>query len=117
MSRGSALIETVVIGFAVVLLAVQALVTIGRMSAAGAAAAEAARYAATLAARTGSLDDARREARRIVPEATVAIDRTAGTVVVAVSIDVPVLGPEGSPASMTVTGRATATEGRYRSGP
>jgi len=116
VSRGSALIETVMVGFAVVLLAVQSITAVGRVSAAGATAAEAARYAAQRAARTGSLDAARLEALTLAPDSTVEVRRGLDAVVVSVSIEVAVIGPEGSPISMTVTGRAAATVGRHRSG-
>ena len=54
--RGTALLGTLTIGFAVVLLVGQALVTIGRISSAATTAEETAQYAATWAAHLADLD-------------------------------------------------------------
>ena len=69
--RGTALIGTLVIGFAVLLLVGQSLVTIGRLSAAATEAEETARYAATWAARHGDASDAEWIAHTLSPDATV----------------------------------------------
>ena len=52
--RGTALLGTLAIGFLVVILVGQSLVTVGRLSAAATEAEETARYAATWAARHGN---------------------------------------------------------------
>jgi hypothetical protein len=113
--RGSALLEAVVVGFAILIVVSQALVTLGRLESAGLAADEAARHAATWATRHGDLESAERIATGFLPDARVAVDRHGDDVVVQVALDVPLLGPDGSPVTRTVYGRATATISPYRS--
>jgi len=116
MSRGSALLETLVIGFATVLLALQALVAAGRLTAAGTAAEEVARYAAEAAARHGSAESARVTATRLLPGATVASRQVGDRVVVRVTVTVPLLGPASGVVSTLVSGEASATIAPFRSG-
>jgi hypothetical protein len=115
--RGTALIGTLAIGFAVVLLVGQSLVTIGRLSAAGAAAEETARYAAAWAARHGDASDAESIAHEMMPHAIVEAAAAGGGITVTVVIDVPLVGPEGSRLTRTVTGRATVPISDFRSAP
>jgi hypothetical protein len=115
--RGMALLGTLIIGFAVVVLVGQALVTIGRLSSAGATAEETARYAATWAARVGDADDAAHVAEQLSPDARVESFETPDGISVVVSIDVGLIGPDRSPLSMTVRGRAVVPVSDYRSRP
>jgi hypothetical protein len=115
--RGAALIGTLAVAFVFVLVLAQTLITVGRLGSAAAEAAETAAYAAQHGARYGDADDAARLANELSPEATViAIDKGAH-LLVEVRIEVPLLGPEGSPLRQTVTGRARATYSPYRSRP
>lgn len=113
--RGTALLGTLIIGFAVVLLVGQSLVTVGRLSSAAATTEETARYAATWAARLGDATDAARIAGSLAPDARVEARETAEGIVVVVALDVALVGPDGSPLSTTVTGRAVVPVSDYRS--
>ncbi len=113
--RGAALIGTLAIGFAVVLLVGQSLVTIGRLSSAATAAEETARYAATWAARNGDAGDAAEIAAQLAPEARIITEGDATGITVIVEIDVPLIGPEGSPVTRTVVGRADVPIAEFRS--
>ena len=115
--RGAALIGTLAIAFVFVLVVVQALMTVGRLGASAAEAAETATYAAQYGARYGDADDAARVANEMSPDATVVVFHEGDPLLVEVHIDVPLLGPEGSPLRRTVTGRAGATYSLYRSRP
>jgi hypothetical protein len=114
--RGASLIETLVIGFAVVLVVGQALVTLGRLDTAATQAGEAAEVAAAWAARHGDDRDAARIARRLAPGADVSTTRQGDEIAVVVTIDVPLVGPSGTALTRTVHGRATARLSPYRSG-
>ncbi|MEA2057315.1 MAG: hypothetical protein U9O63_01215 [Actinomycetota bacterium] len=113
--RGSSLIETLVIGFAVVLVVGQALVTLGRLDSAATRADEAAQTAAAWAARHGDTDDALRLARDAAPGAEVSAVRHGDEIAVVVTISVPLVGPTGTPLTRTVHGRAVARVSPYRS--
>lgn len=115
--RGSTLLPTLVIGFAVVLLVGQSLVTIGRLSSAATEAEEAAGYAATWAARHGDVSDAQQIAQRMVPEATVGVEATPDGISVTVEVEVSLVGPEGSLLTQVVTGRAEVPFSEFRSQP
>lgn len=115
--EGSSLIETLVIGFVVVLVVGQALVTVGRIDSAGTRAAEAAEVAAAWAARHGDVEDAARIARRLAPGAGVETVRRGDEISVVVTIAVPLVGPSGTSLSRDVHGRATARLSPYRSRP
>jgi len=115
--RGATLIATLAIGFAVLILVGQSLLTISRLSSAGTAAEESARYAATWAARYGSAADAEQIARTMVPDARVEVTTTPGGLEVIVQIDVGLVGPDGSLLTRTVTGRADVSVSQYRSSP
>lgn len=112
MSRGAALLETLVVGFAAVLLAGYALVAAGRLAAAGSAAAEAATVAAQRLARTGDVGEA-----ELPSGAELRIVEEGGRTTVVVAVPVSLLGPHDGPVTVTVTGRATVPRSPYRSGP
>jgi hypothetical protein len=115
--RGAALIGTLAIGFVFVLVISQVIVTVGRLGAASAEVSEVASYAAQHGARYGDPDDAARVARDLMPDADV-VATTAGTSLsVEVRVNVPLVGPTGSPLHQTVTGRATTAYSPYRSHP
>ncbi|GMQ85709.1 MAG: hypothetical protein BMS9Abin07_1277 [Acidimicrobiia bacterium] len=115
--RGTALLGTLVIGFAVVLLVGQALVTIGRISSAATTAEETARYAATWAARHGDAADAEQIARSMAPGARIHAVTTPEGISVTVELEVSLIGPEGAPLIRVVTGRALVPVSQYRSVP
>ena len=115
--RGTALLGTLAIGFLVVILVGQSLVTVGRLSAAATEAEETARYAATWAARHGDASDAERIAVGLVPDAIVEAAATDGGITVVVAVEVSLVGPEGSPLRHTVTGRAVVPISDFRSVP
>ena len=115
--RGAALIGTLAIAFLFVLVVVQTLITVGRIGACAAEAAEIAAYAAQHGARYGDADDAARIANELSPDAVVVAIDEGDNLLVEVRIDVPLVGPEGSPIRRTVTGRASATYSPYRSRP
>ena len=114
---GTALIGMLAVGFAVVLLVGQSLVTISRLRAAASAAEETARYAAAWAARHGDASDAETIAHQLSPDAIVEAAATGGGITVTVVIEVPLVGPEGSRLTRTVTGRATVPISDFRSVP
>ncbi len=113
--RGTALLEAVVVGFAILIVVGQALVTLGRLESAGLAAEEAARHAATWATRHGDLEAAEEIAIGFLPDARVTVSSDGDGIVVDVALDVPLLGPDGSPLTRTVHGRAAAAISPYRS--
>lgn len=115
--HGTALIGTLAIGFAVVLVVVQSLLVLGRLDAVSANVAEVASHAAQQGARYGGTADAERIARRLLPDADIVVRSDGKTLSVVVTVVVPLIGPESSPVRQTVTGRATSTLSPYRSRP
>lgn len=115
--RGAALIGTLAIGFVFVLVISQVIVTVGRLGAVSAEASEVATYAAQYGARYGGPDDAARVARDLMPGADVEVRATGTSLSVRVRVDVPLVGPSGSPLRQTIAGRATSTYSPYRSHP
>ena len=114
MTRGSALVEVLVIGALLTLGISQAAVAAGRLHAAGDRASEAAQVAAAWAARHGDADDAEARARSLAPEAAgVEVVRLDDEIAVEVRIRVRLLEPLGP--ETEVVGRATARIGAYRS--
>lgn len=113
--RGTALLGTLVIGFAVLVLVGQALLAIGRVSSAATATEESARYAATWAARLGDASDASRIAMELAPDSRVEAWEGPDGITVVVAVDVSLVGPDGSPLSATVVGRAVVPVSEYRS--
>lgn len=115
--RGAALIGVLAIGFVFVLVVSQTLIALGRLGGSAADVTEAAFYAAQHGARYGDAEDAARIARDLVPDATVIAVDDGTVLLVEVSVEVPLVGPEHSPVRHTVTGRATAPYSPYRSRP
>ncbi len=113
--RGAALIGTLVIGFAVVLVVGQSLLALGRLGAASAEAAEVAAYAAQQGARYGGSNEAAAVARRLLPEAEVEVHDDGVTLTVRVRLTVSLIGPGSAPLTRTVTGRAVSAISPYRS--
>ncbi len=115
--RGTTLLGTLAVGFLVVIMVGQSLVTVGRLSAAATEAQETARYAATWAARHGDASDAERIAIGLAPGAMVEAAATDGGITVVVAVEVSLIGPEGSPVRRTVSGRAVVPISEFRSVP
>ncbi|MEA2024104.1 MAG: hypothetical protein U9N79_07405 [Actinomycetota bacterium] len=115
--RGTALIGTLAIGFVFVLVISQVLVTVGRLGAASAEVSEVAAYAAQYGVRYGGPDDAARIARDLMPAADVVATTSGASLSIEIRINVPLVGPAGSPIHQTVTGRATTAFSPYRSHP
>jgi hypothetical protein len=114
MSRGSALVETIVLGAVLVAAVGAGVVAAGRLHAAGEQATEAAQAAAAWAARHGDAADARRIAADLAPDAeSIEVGRMGERIEVVVRIRVAVFGPAGP--HRTVVGRAGATISPYRS--
>jgi hypothetical protein len=114
--RGSALLEVLVVGFAVVALVGHALIAIGRVESAGNAVAETAQEAALHAARHGDAAAAHEVAAALLPAASITVDESTTTISVEVTLVISLLGPEGFPIQRTVRGRAEAVRSPYRSG-
>jgi hypothetical protein len=114
MSRGSALLEVLVIGALIVLAVAQGAVVAGRLHAAGDRVTEAAQIAASWAARHGDTEGATEVAQAAAPDAhIVRAFRTGDEITVVVRTRVGLIG-SGAP-WRTVTGRATARVSAYRS--
>jgi hypothetical protein len=114
VSRGSALVEALVLGALIVAAVGYAAVAAGRLHSAGERATEAAQAGAVWAARHGDADDARRIAARLAPEAeAIEVGRTGGRIEVTVRIRVGLAGPAGP--HRIVVGRAGASISPYRS--
>lgn len=115
--RGGALLEVLTVGFVVVFLVVQAILTMARLQDAGETATEAAELAAVTAARTGDVAGAHEAASRLVPGAAITLDRSGREYRAVVTVEVGLIGPGSGAVQRTVTGRATAAASPYRSGP
>ena len=115
MSRGNAVIEALLLGTVSVAMVVSVILGAVRMQAAGEQAEQAARHAADVAARWGEASDGADVARRLSPLAGVTVVRSGDRIVATVRIEVPLIGPAGSPISTTVTGRAEARIAPHRS--
>lgn len=114
MSRGSALIDTLVAALVTALL-LQGALAACRLQAAGETAAEAAAVAASWAARHGDAALAATVARALAPDADSVSARVSGaTLSTVVRLRVPLAGPDGQ-VSRTVVGRAAAPISPYRS--
>lgn len=116
MSRGNALIEVLVIGFGAALVVLQVTSTAAKLQAAGDEVTEVAQSAASFAARYGDAQLAEAVAIELLPNARVAVIAESGQLTVRIHTDVPLVGPSGSPISMTVTGEASARISAFRSG-
>ena len=115
--RGSALLEVLSVGFLAVLFVGQALVTVGRLAAAGDAAASSAHAAAVIWADGGDPEAAVDTVETQMPNARVVIVDAAESVTVEVVIDVSVVGPASGPVTIAVRGKAIVPRSPYRSGP
>ena len=114
MTRGSALLEVLVIGALIALAVAQAALAAGNLHAAGDRATEAAQVAAAWAARHGDVEAADRVARSIAPDANrVRVLRSGDDLTVVVKIRVGLIG--GTWPTRVITGRATAAISEYRS--
>jgi hypothetical protein len=114
--RGSALLETLVIGSLALLFIGLALVAVGRIAAAGGRAEEAAHTAAVIAADRGEAGVADQVAGAIVPGADVTVTDDGHSVTVEVIIEVSLVGPASGPVTVPVRGVATVPRSPYRSG-
>ena len=115
MSRGSAVIEVLVVGTLAVALVLATAVSSVRIQTAGERVDQAARLGADWGARWGDAAEAEAVARRHAPGSTATAARIGDRLRVTVRFRVPVAGPSGSPLSVTVVGRAESTIAPYRS--
>jgi hypothetical protein len=114
VSRGSALVDTLVAAFITALL-LQGAVAAARLQAAGEQAQEAAAVAASWAARYGDTAQAAALARSLAPEAeSVVVRLTPAGLSATVRRRVPLAGPHGEVAPVVV-GRAVVAVSPYRS--
>ncbi len=113
MTRGSATIESLVLGVVVAAAVIHASVTGIRLHHAGSVAESAAHAAAQAAARWGDVATAHRVATRLAPGSQVSVARATDHFSVSVTIEVPIMG-DGFPAAH-VTGRAVTGISAYRS--
>lgn len=115
MTRGSALLEVLAIGFVATVLVLQALITVARIQVAGEEAGEAAQAAALHAARYGDVAGAQEAVARLAPGGDSSVHLGAAHAVAEVRIRVALVGPAGSPLSRVVQGEATVRLSPYRS--
>lgn len=115
MSKGSALVEVLVVGAVLTLLALHGAMAAGRLHTAGGQVSEVAITAAGWGARYGDAAAAADLARRLLPGAEVSAWQDDGGVHVVVTRSVRLFGPEGLSVERSVTGRATAAPSPYRS--
>jgi len=114
VSRGSALVDTLVAAFITALL-LQGAVAAARLQAAGEQAQEAATVAASWAARYGDTEQAAALARSLAPEAeSVVVRLTPAGLSTTVRLRVPLAGPHGEVAPVVV-GRVVVAVSPYRS--
>ena len=114
MSRGSALIDTLVAALITALL-LQGALAACRLQAAGETATEAASVAAAWAARHGDTALADALARALAPQAeSISVGRAGGRLSTVVRLRVALVGPDGA-VSRLVVGRASAPISPYRS--
>ncbi len=116
MSRGSALLEVLAVGFVAAVLVLQTLVTVARLQTAGEEAAEAAQAGALHGARYGDAQATQQLVTRLSPRAhatTVRLDPVHAYV--DVRVRVPLVGPPGAPLSRSVRAEATVRVSPYRS--
>lgn len=114
MSRGSALIDTLVAALITALL-LQGALAACHLQAAGETATETAAVAATWAARHGDAALAATLARALAPGAeSISVSASADRLSAVVRLRVPLAGPDGA-VSRLVVGRASAPISPYRS--
>ena len=117
MSRGSATVEVLAVGVLMIGALLHTLSTAAEIQAGADAAAEAAAVGARWGAHHGDAETARRASAAVAPPgARIVVGRNGDRLGVVVRIDVPLIGPAGSPLMTTVSGRATAEVGPHRSG-
>ena len=115
MSRGSAVIESIVVGFLAALLLLQVTSAAARIQSAGDQVTEIAQSAALFAAHHGDARLAESLVADLLPDASVSAWMRSSDVVVTVSARIVLVGPEGSPVTMTVSGEASARMSPFRS--
>ena len=115
-ARGSALLVTVVLGFALFAMIAAALTTTARLQQAGEHNEEVAQHAATWGVRYGDLEAATRLAETLAPDSTVTVTRLRSELTVEIVVNVPLLGPLRG-LSYTIRSSATARASPYRSRP
>ena len=106
--RGTALVETVIIAFAIVAVAIPVLVAVVRLASARSAVTTEAADVASWTARHGSVPD-------VIDGLVVEVDTDGHTVRVVVSTEVELLGIGGASVRITVSEEAAATISRFRS--
>lgn len=115
MSRGNALIEILVIGILVVLALLTVTRSATRLQAAGEEVTDVARVAASAAARSGDIDTASTVVATLLPGAQVEVTGNAQEIRVEVRTQVALVGPEGGPVQLSVSGEAIARISPFRS--
>lgn len=116
MSRGSALLEVLAVGFVAALLVLQTLVTVTRLQVAGEEAAEAAQAGALHGARHGDPVTAQQLVTRLSPRAhATSVRLDPGHAYAEARVRVPLVGPPGTPLTKTVRAEATVRVSPYRS--
>ena len=114
MSRGSALVDSLVAVFVAALL-LQGAMAAARLQAGGEAAEEAAAVAAAWAARYGDTAEEASLARALAPDAeSISVGATPAGLAAVVTMRVPLAGPGGSVAPVVV-GRVVVAVSPYRS--
>ena len=119
MSRGSATVEVLAVGVLMIGGLLHTLSTAAQIQAGAdaAAEAEAAAIGARWGAHHGDAETARRASAAVAPPgARIVVGRNGDRLGVVVRIEVPLIGPAGSPLMTTVSGRATAEVAPHRSG-
>lgn len=115
MSRGSAVIETMVVGFVAALLLLQITSVAARIQSTGDELTEVAQSAALFAAHHGDLELAQSLVADLKPDASASAWMRGSEIVVRVEAEVPLIGPNGSPVTITISGEASARMSPYRS--
>ena len=115
MSRGSAVIESIVVGFIAALLLLQVTSAAARIQSTGDELTEIAQSAALFAAHHGDAELAESLVVDLKPDASVSAWMRGSDVVVRVEAQIPLVGPEGSPVTITIAGEASARMSPFRS--
>jgi hypothetical protein len=112
MSRGSAILEALVVGFLAALMVLTSVLVAGRIQVAGEEAAEVARVASFFGARHGDAAGAEALARRLLPGGSVSVNGDGDRIGVVVRQRVDLPNPPGD---AEVVGRAATRISPYRS--
>ncbi len=115
MSRGSALLEVLAVGFVAAVLILQTLVTVARLQVAGEEVSEAAQAAALHGARHGDVAAAHRVLAGISPRSAATVRIDDHHAYAEVRVRVPLVGPPGTPLHRGVRAHATVRVSPYRS--